>query len=367
MSKIQAVNVFSTSATTDNISRHDMLNWVNDCLQSNYQKIEDLCNGAAYCQLMHMLFPSCVQLKKVKFNTRLEHEYVGNFKILQAAFKSVNIDKTVPVDKLVKGRFQDNFEFVQWFKKFFDANSADCNVQEYDPMEARSGEPLGGPNTSPSVSKPSGLGKATQPPKVMPVPLLKRAEPAARPNTASSTLNSSRSGKASLPATTTAAPKTARGSAPVKTSSKTDVASAAPAATAPATNGSRNAHETSSNTISVEAMHDVLVHQLETMQAELADTKVALENTTQERDFYYSKLRDIEILCVEAQKESAAVEGDKILQIMYAPEAGVPDDGENGENVSETLHPDNHAQGDHLGLPDHGAPALPADDEEEEY
>ena len=29
----------------------------------------------------------------------------------------------VPVDKLVKGRFQDNFEFVQWFKKFFDANS----------------------------------------------------------------------------------------------------------------------------------------------------------------------------------------------------------------------------------------------------
>ena len=28
----------------------------------------------------------------------------------------------VPVDRLVKGRFQDNFEFVQWFKKFFDAN-----------------------------------------------------------------------------------------------------------------------------------------------------------------------------------------------------------------------------------------------------
>lgn len=28
----------------------------------------------------------------------------------------------IPVDKLVKGRFQDNFEFIQWFKKFFDAN-----------------------------------------------------------------------------------------------------------------------------------------------------------------------------------------------------------------------------------------------------
>ena len=28
----------------------------------------------------------------------------------------------IPIDKIVKGRFQDNFEFVQWFKKFFDAN-----------------------------------------------------------------------------------------------------------------------------------------------------------------------------------------------------------------------------------------------------
>jgi hypothetical protein len=28
----------------------------------------------------------------------------------------------IPVDRLVKGRFQDNFEFIQWFKKFFDAN-----------------------------------------------------------------------------------------------------------------------------------------------------------------------------------------------------------------------------------------------------
>jgi RP/EB family microtubule-associated protein len=45
-----------------------------------------------------------------------------NFKILQAGFKRLGVDKTIPVDKLVKEKFQDNFEFVQWFKKFFDAN-----------------------------------------------------------------------------------------------------------------------------------------------------------------------------------------------------------------------------------------------------
>ena len=37
--------------------------------------------------------------------------------------------KIIPVDRLVKGRFQDNFGFIQWFKKFFDAN---YQGQSYD-------------------------------------------------------------------------------------------------------------------------------------------------------------------------------------------------------------------------------------------
>jgi hypothetical protein len=53
-----AVNVYNTSVTTDNLSRHDMLAWVNDCLGSSYTKIEEMCSGAAYCQFMDMLFPS---------------------------------------------------------------------------------------------------------------------------------------------------------------------------------------------------------------------------------------------------------------------------------------------------------------------
>lgn len=49
--------------------------------------------GAAYCQYMDMLFPGCVPMKRVKFRTNLEHEYIQNFKILQAAFKKMNVDK----------------------------------------------------------------------------------------------------------------------------------------------------------------------------------------------------------------------------------------------------------------------------------
>ena len=40
-----AVNVYSTSVTTDNLSRHDMLAWVNDCLATSYTKIEEMCSG----------------------------------------------------------------------------------------------------------------------------------------------------------------------------------------------------------------------------------------------------------------------------------------------------------------------------------
>jgi len=46
----------------------------------------------------------------------------------------------IPVEKLSKGRFQDNFEFVQWFKKFFDAN---YDLHDYNAVTARAGEPLG--------------------------------------------------------------------------------------------------------------------------------------------------------------------------------------------------------------------------------
>ena len=53
-----AVNVYSTSVTTENLSRHDLLGWVNRSLELNLTKIEQLCSGAVYCQFMHMLFDS---------------------------------------------------------------------------------------------------------------------------------------------------------------------------------------------------------------------------------------------------------------------------------------------------------------------
>lgn len=70
----------------------------------------------------------------------------------------------VPVERLVKGKFQDNFEFVQWFKRFFDAN---YGGQDYDAVSARGGEQLSASKAGAlkaPVAKPSASRTAQPPP-----------------------------------------------------------------------------------------------------------------------------------------------------------------------------------------------------------
>ena len=47
-----------------------------------------------YAQFLDLLFPQAhVNLKKVKFNSKLEHEYIQNWKIVQSLFKKISIEK----------------------------------------------------------------------------------------------------------------------------------------------------------------------------------------------------------------------------------------------------------------------------------
>ncbi|VDM66207.1 unnamed protein product [Strongylus vulgaris] len=97
--------------------------------------------GAAYCQLTHLLFRDSINLRKVKWNSRNEMDHISNWKILGTAWKTLGVDKPVPVERLTKAKFQDNFEFLQWFFKFFNANYVD-DGEDYDAVTARGGEPL---------------------------------------------------------------------------------------------------------------------------------------------------------------------------------------------------------------------------------
>ena len=42
------------------------------------------------------------------------------------------------MEKLIRGKYQDNLEFMQWLKAFFDANNGPEKAQEYDPVARRS-------------------------------------------------------------------------------------------------------------------------------------------------------------------------------------------------------------------------------------
>ena len=64
------------------------------------------------------------------------------------------------MDRLVKGRFQDNFEFIQWFKKFFDAN---YNGSPYDPISSRAGVDFGGLALAPKMPTNGVQSKMAQP------------------------------------------------------------------------------------------------------------------------------------------------------------------------------------------------------------
>jgi len=59
------------------------------CKLGCYQMLPCICSH----QFPRVLCVGCLMMKKVKFSTRLEHEYISNFKVLQNAFKKVGVDK----------------------------------------------------------------------------------------------------------------------------------------------------------------------------------------------------------------------------------------------------------------------------------
>jgi len=84
---------------------------------------------------MDALHPGTVPLGKVNFNAKYEYEYAKNLKLLQAVFVKVGIEKVVDIDKLTKGKYQDNLEFIQWLKQYFDHNWKEG--QAYDAVGRR--------------------------------------------------------------------------------------------------------------------------------------------------------------------------------------------------------------------------------------
>lgn len=135
-------------------SRGELLAWINTITQSGYTKVEQCGSGAAYCQIIDAMYGD-VPMTKVKVNANQEYQYITNFKVLQKAFKDHAIDKPIPVDRLMKCKMQDNLEFLQWLKKFWDAN---WDGTEYDAAGRAGGQIVNQPPARAPVRVAPGRG-----------------------------------------------------------------------------------------------------------------------------------------------------------------------------------------------------------------
>eukprot|EP00192_Tetraselmis_astigmatica_P021075 CAMPEP_0117679704 /NCGR_PEP_ID=MMETSP0804-20121206/17953_1 /TAXON_ID=1074897 /ORGANISM="Tetraselmis astigmatica, Strain CCMP880" /LENGTH=264 /DNA_ID=CAMNT_0005489137 /DNA_START=402 /DNA_END=1193 /DNA_ORIENTATION=+ len=237
------------------VGRGELLAWINSTLCLNLTKIEQTASGAAACQLVDALHPGVIPMSKVNFNAKNEYEYINNYKVLQNAFNKLNIDKHVEVNKLVKGRPLDNIEFMQWFKSYFDQVTGGKGVEGYDASARRQAGSKGGAKTS------------------------------ARP-----------AGSARKPANATA--PTPVGMSP----------SAAAKPKVPIYSANRKAENNA-----LAASQD----QINQLNEEVTELKLTVDNVEKERDFYFSKLRDIEILCQMDELKSVPIMA-TIERILYA-------------------------------------------------
>ncbi|KAF2746656.1 hypothetical protein M011DRAFT_459063 [Sporormia fimetaria CBS 119925] len=245
-------------------SRQELVAWLNNLLQLNITKVEQCGTGAALCQVFDSIYYD-VPMSRVKFNANTEYAYLQNFKILQNIFAKHQIDKPVPVESLVKCKMQDNLEFLQWTKRFWDINFPG---HDYDPVVRRKGQ--GGITGGPAASSRAPAASAA------------RRAPA--------------SSNSAAPRT-----RTPLGAGPA--------ASAATAA----------------------------------LKEENRVLKETVEGLERERDFYFSKLRDIELLIQQAMENDPELEKEdgllkQIQTILYSTEDGfeIPAEAD-GEHEEETF------------------------------
>ncbi|KAI9587962.1 hypothetical protein GQX74_003808 [Glossina fuscipes] len=102
-----ATNVYSTNAISENLSVHDMLAWVNERLQAQFGKIEELRTGAAYCQFMDMLFPSSVSMTHSRANYDVkDYDASAARDGAQMGYGTTNVNKMLPAAAAIQQKFE---------------------------------------------------------------------------------------------------------------------------------------------------------------------------------------------------------------------------------------------------------------------
>ncbi|KAF9116683.1 hypothetical protein BGX27_000065 [Mortierella sp. AM989] len=233
-------------------SRGELIAWVNELLGLSYTKIEQMGSGAAYAQIMDSIYGD-IPMSRVKFATKHEYEYLGNYKVLQTSFANHKVDKSIPTDRLMKCKMQDNLEFLQWLKKFWDASFPGGH---YDAAARRGGA------------------------------------------AADNSMSANRSANA-----------------PVRRSANNGVANRSVSGRAGLSAGNTSLRKPSPD-------HSVVLN----LQKELQEERNTVAALEKERDFYFGKLRDIEVLIQQDLERSPEFADSALLKeiqaVLYSTEDG---------------------------------------------
>ena len=66
------------------------------------------------------MFPGKVPMARINWKAKNEWEFINNYKVLQQSFAKCKIQKHIDIEKLSKSKYQDNLEFIQWMKRYYD-------------------------------------------------------------------------------------------------------------------------------------------------------------------------------------------------------------------------------------------------------
>ncbi|GLJ45785.1 hypothetical protein SUGI_0963540 [Cryptomeria japonica] len=243
------------------VGRNEILTWINSTLQLNLSKVEEAASGAVHCQMMDMIHPGVVPIHKVNFEAKTEYDMIQNYKLLQEIFSKLKIEKHIEVNKLVKGRPLDNLELLQWLKRYCDCVTGGIMNSHYNPVERRGkgGKEVHrkGNSSIQSSSQNKGNGGISK-----------------------SAVASSSSGI------------------------RRDISGTG-------ASGIKQAKHVSVPPGYVSTEH------IQALSEQVAELKLSVKSLEKERDFYFSKLRDIEILIRNEEVEQLLV-AEAIQKILYA-------------------------------------------------
>merc|ERR1712129_127501 len=244
-----------------------------------------MANGAIYCNLWDALHPGTIPMSRVDFTAKYDYDFAKNWKLMQNGFQKAQINKLIPVQRLIKARYQDNLEFLQWMYKYArDTYNGDPDDPTYDAIGRRSKSKGGKDFTGSSNKNKKRRGKENS-----------------RSNRLAPSANSSKYGGS----------KSANRS----------------------TNSSQRGSVNNGNSQQMKAMHaeledlknenqalvadrDGLQSKLDGVAAEHDELSNIAKNIEKERDFYFNKVVAIEnLLKAETNQDNALLK--QIFEILY--------------------------------------------------